>query len=202
MGYPSVVWQQQMEKANIITYDNTHSCQKPIRVWVSDNTTTFTRQFRPIPLIDDYNPTYIDPDYGTDPYWDNEIYNQDLLQFLYGLNDIKHFNPPIPNNKKTRALIENWQMNDGTNHLVFPNPLRTEDHDKNAETTPQSLVDEKQFKMFSLPKIGNVLPARLYTAFDQRKHQMQEAYVVFPNGLWGTDYRRPYRHGSTIQYNS
>ena len=105
MGYPSVVWQQQMEKATIITYNNTHLFQKPIPVWGPDVTTTFTTRFRPIPLIEDYNPTYIDPDYGRDPYWDTEIYNQDLLQFQYVLDDIEHYNktvhesPPITHNK-------------------------------------------------------------------------------------------------------
>ena len=139
MGYPSVVWQQQMDKAIIITYNNTHLFQKPIPVWDPDYTTTFTTRFRPIPLIDDYNPTYIDPDYGRDPYWDTEIYNQDLLQFQYVLDDIEHYNktvhenPPITHNKKTRALIENWQMNDGI---------------------PQSLLDEKQFQNVLITKDG------------------------------------------------
>ena len=73
MGYPSVVWQQQMEEATIITYNNTHLYRKPIPVWDPDHTTTFTTQFRPIPLNDGYNPTNIDPDYGRDPYWDTEI---------------------------------------------------------------------------------------------------------------------------------
>ena len=129
MGYPSIVWQQQMDKAIITTYNNTHLFQKPIPVWYPDNTTTFTTRFRPIPLIDEYNPTYINPDYGRDPFWDTEIYNQDPLQFQYVLDDIEHYNktvnenPPITRNKKTRALIENWQMNNGPNHPVFPNPF-------------------------------------------------------------------------------
>ena len=145
MGYPSVVWQQQMEKAAIITYNNTHLFQKPIPAWDLDYTTTFNTRFRPIPLIDDYNPTYIDPDYGRDPYWDTELYNQDLLQFQYVLDDIDHYNrtvhenPPITHNKKTRALIENWQMNDGTNHPVFPNPLGTENPENSGKSTPQSI---------------------------------------------------------------
>ena len=160
MGYPSVVWQQQMEKATIITYNNTHLFQKPIPVWDPDHTTTFTTRFRPIPLIDDYNPTYIDPDYGRDPYWDIEIYNQDLLQFQYVLDDIAHYqttvheNPPITHNKKTRALIENWQMNDGTNHPVFPNPLGTETNEAITEPIPQSLLDEKQFQNILITKEG------------------------------------------------
>ena len=100
MGYPSFVWQQQMDKAIITTYNNTHLFQKPIPVWDPDHTTTFTTRFRPIPLIDDYNPTYVDPDYGRDPYWDTEIFNQDLLQFQYVLDDIEHYNnsPREPSN--------------------------------------------------------------------------------------------------------
>ena len=110
--------------------------QKPILVWDPDYTTTFTTRFRPIPLVDDYSPTYIDPDYGRDPYWDTELYNQDLLQFQYVLDDVEHYNktvhknPPITHNKKTRALIESWQMIDGTNHPVFPNPLATKNPEK------------------------------------------------------------------------
>ena len=53
MGYPSVVWQQQMEKAIIITYNNTHLFHKPIPVWDPDYTTTFTARLRPIPFVDD-----------------------------------------------------------------------------------------------------------------------------------------------------
>ena len=160
MGYPSVVWQQQMDKAVTITYNNTHLFQKPISVWDPDYTTTFTTRLRPIPLVDNYNPTYIDPDYGRDPYWDSEIYNQELLQFQYVLDDIEHYNrtvhenPPITHNKKTRALVENWQMNDGTNHPVFPNPLGTEAHEDNSESTPQSLLDEKQFQNVLITRDG------------------------------------------------
>ena len=167
MGYPSVVRQQQMVKATISSYKKTQLYQKPILVWDPDHTTTFTAQFRPIPLIDDYNPTYIDPDYGRYPCWDTEIYNQDLLQFQYILDDIEHYqrtvheNPPETHKKKTGALTENWQMNDGTNRPVFPNPLGTENPETTTETTtPQSLLDEKQFQNVLFIKNGepNCIP--------------------------------------------
>ena len=109
MGYPSFVWQQQMDKAITITYINTHLFQKPFPVWDPDYTNAFTTRFKPIPLFDNYNPTYVDQDYGRDPYWDTEIYNQELLQFQYVLDVIEHYNrtvhenPPINHNKKTRA---------------------------------------------------------------------------------------------------
>ena len=147
-----------MEKAIIITYNSTHLFQKPIPVWDPDYTTTFTTRFWPIPLLDYYNPTYIGPDYGRDPYWDTERYNQDLLQFQYVLDDIHHYkksvheNPLITHNKKTRALIKIWQMNDGTNHPVFANPLGTENNENCSEPIPKSLLDETQFQNVLITK--------------------------------------------------
>ena len=148
------------KKPSLFIYNNTHLYQKLIPVWDRDWTTTFRTRFRPIPLIDDYNPTYIDPDYGRDPYRVTEIYTQDLLQFQYVLDDIEHYkttvheNPPRTHDKKTRALTENLQMNDGTNHSVFPNPMAT----KNKETTniviPQSLLDEKQLQTIRITRDG------------------------------------------------
>ena len=99
-----------MEKATLVTYNNTHLYKKPTPVWDPDFTTSFPQRFRPILLFDDYNPTYIDPDYGRDRYWDTLIHNQDLLQFQHVLDDIElynksvHENPPITHDKKTRAL--------------------------------------------------------------------------------------------------
>ena len=203
MGYPSIVWQQ-MEKATIITYNFTHLFQKPIPVWDPDYTTTFTTRFRPIPLVDDYNPTYIDPDYGRDPYWDTELYNQELLQFQYVLDDIDHYNKtthenPITHNKKTRALIENWQMNDGTNHPVFPNPLGTEDAETGAEPIPQSLLDEKQFQNILITKEGELDCVPLSTTINLKSKNKNACYISPSHGLWGIDHGRHNRHWSIIQ---
>ena len=71
-------------------------CTKKITVWDPDYTTNFATQFRPIPLIGDCHPSYIDPDYGRDPYWDTEVYNQDLLQFQHVLDDIELYNENSP----------------------------------------------------------------------------------------------------------
>ena len=132
--------------------------QNAIPFWDLDYTTTFTTQFRPIPLIDAFDQTYIDPDYGRDPYGDTEIYNRYLLKFQHTLDDIEHYqrtvheNPPITHKKKTRAFIEKWQMNDGTNLPVFPNPLGTENPETTNEANPQSLLDEKQFQNVLITK--------------------------------------------------
>ena len=65
-GTSSVVWQQQMEKAYIKTYKVIHN-DRPDRYNEMDYTKNFETQFRPLQLIDDYNPQYIDPEYGKDP---------------------------------------------------------------------------------------------------------------------------------------
>ena len=59
-----------------------------------------------------------------------------------------HNNPQITYNRKTRAFIENWQMNDGITHPVFSNPLKL------IEPTPQSVLDEKQFQIVLITKDG------------------------------------------------
>ena len=52
----------------------------------------------------------------------------------------------MTHNKKTRALIEIRQMNDGTNHPVISNPLGAEDPETVSGTTPQSFeVGDREF---------------------------------------------------------
>ena len=133
--------------------------QKPSPIWDPGYTTNFTTRFRPIPFIEDYNPTYIiDPDYGRDPHWDTGVYNQDLLQFQQVVDDIELYqgsayrNPRTTHNKKTRALFKNWQMIDGTNHSIFANLLETENNEYTTDTTPQSLFDEKEFENLPVTK--------------------------------------------------
>ena len=102
------------------------------------------------------------------------------MQFQYVLDDIEHYNktvnenPPITHNKKTRALIENWQMNDGTNHPVFPNPLGTENPETTAESIPQSLLDEKQFQNVLITKDGepDCIPLSTNINLKCKKHML------------------------------
>ena len=79
-GTPTVIWQQQMEKACIRTYKIVHS-DRPDRFYEIDYTKDFETQFRPLPLIEDYHPQYPDPEYGKDSYWDDELYDRQNLQF-------------------------------------------------------------------------------------------------------------------------
>ena len=79
---------------------------------------TDTNTIRLIPLIDDYNPYYPDPDYGFDPYWDANCYNQHHLYFY------RNFNKPNANIEPdslvvdqalsmvlAKARVDPWQYN-------------------------------------------------------------------------------------------
>ena len=54
VGVPALLWQQQMEKASNITYNNSHLFLKPIPTWEPDYTINFTTRLKPISLMDDY----------------------------------------------------------------------------------------------------------------------------------------------------
>ena len=70
-----------MENACITTYNETHVDQRHQIVWDEDLMKNFETTFRPLPLIDNYDPYFEDPQYGRDPYWDEEIYDQEKLDF-------------------------------------------------------------------------------------------------------------------------
>ena len=111
----------------------------------------FEIQFRPLPLIEDYSPQYIDPDYGKDPYWDDELYDKQNLQFKgddYPPTDDEE-DPEIWDNKLTQALIELWQPNFEATSPEVETIQRQEDH-----KDPTSLLDETAFLHLLVAKEG------------------------------------------------
>ena len=149
-GIPTVVWQQQMEKACIRTYKIVHN-DRPDRFYEIDYTKDFETQFRPLPLIEDYHPHYPDPDYGKDPYWDDEIYDRQKLQFRqdeYPPTDDED-DPPIVDNKLSKALIELWQPNSEALLEEIEETLEQEDFQG-----PDSLLDETAFLHILVEKQG------------------------------------------------
>ena len=80
-GTQSVVWQQQMEKAYIKTCKIVHN-DRLDRYYEMDYTKDFETLFRPLKLIEDYSPQYLDHEYGKDSYWDDELYDKEYLKFV------------------------------------------------------------------------------------------------------------------------
>ena len=98
--------------------------------------------FRPLQTVEDYDPQYYDPEYGTDPYWDNDLYDQTKLQFRnddYPLTDDED-DPDIVDNTISRALIELWQPNFEATSPEVETIQRQQDH-----KGPTSLLDETAF---------------------------------------------------------
>ena len=67
-GIPSVVWQQQMEKAYIRRYNNRHMIHKALLTYEYDYTDIFETQFRPLPKVVAYDTYFVGPQYELDPY--------------------------------------------------------------------------------------------------------------------------------------
>ena len=89
------------------------------------NTTTTTR---PIPLIYNYIAYYLDPDFGIDPYWDIQIYNQHHIlfynNFTKNITDIELDSPGIDQNLNTHLstaflrLQQTEELTHKLNHLL------------------------------------------------------------------------------------
>ena len=80
-GIPSVVWQQQMEKAYTRRYNNMQMIHKTLPTYEYDYTDNFETRFGPLPEVVAYDTYFVDPQYGLDPYWDKDLYDQDKLEY-------------------------------------------------------------------------------------------------------------------------
>ena len=130
-----------LEKACIRTYKIVHN-DRPDRFYEIDYTKDFETQFRPLPLTEDYHPQYPDPECGKDPYWDDELYDRQNLQFRrddYPPTDDED-DPQVENTKLSRALIELWQPNSEALIEEIEEPQHQEDYQG-----LYSLLDETAF---------------------------------------------------------
>ena len=70
-----------MEKAYLRRYNNMHIIHKNFPTYEYDYTDNFDTQFRPLPEVVAYDAYFVDPQYGFDLYSDEEIYDQDKLEY-------------------------------------------------------------------------------------------------------------------------
>ena len=75
------VWQQQMEKAYIQRFNIMHMIHKILPTNEYDHTDKFDTQFRPLPEVVAYATYVVHPQYGYGPYWDEDLYDQDKLEY-------------------------------------------------------------------------------------------------------------------------
>ena len=58
-----------------------HIIHKTLPKYEYDYTYNFGTQFRPLPEVVAYDANFVDPQYGLDRYWDEEIYDQNKLEY-------------------------------------------------------------------------------------------------------------------------
>ena len=59
---------------------------KTLPTYEYDYTDNFDTHFGPLPEVVAYDPYFVDPQYGFDPYWDEEIYDPDKLEYKNSYN--------------------------------------------------------------------------------------------------------------------
>ena len=122
----SADWQQQMK--TLPTFSTTLD---PMSNSLQNTTSTI----RLIPLIDDYNPYYPDPDFGFDPYWDANCYNQHHLYFYHNFNKTnKNIEPEsfetdqALNTVLIKARVDPWQHGTQLTHQTTDSDAGDEFH--------------------------------------------------------------------------
>ena len=80
-GILSVVRQQQTEKAYIRSYNNMHMIRKTLPTYEYDYTDNFDTQFRPLSEVVAFDTYFADPQHGLDPYWYEDLYDQDKMEY-------------------------------------------------------------------------------------------------------------------------
>ena len=101
-----------MEKAYIRRYNNMHIIHKIFPTYEHDYTDNFDTQFRPLPEVVAYDAYFVEPQYGFDPYWDEEIYNQDRLEYKDTYNK--------PNNQiESDDLITDAHISDALRYALI-----------------------------------------------------------------------------------
>ena len=89
-----------------------HIIQKTLPTYEYDYTDNFDTHFRPCPEVVAYDPYFVDPQYGFDPYWDEEIYDQDKLEYNDTYNK--------PNDQiESDNLITDAHVSDALRHTVI-----------------------------------------------------------------------------------
>ena len=78
---PSIVWQQQMGKAYIQRHNKMHMIHKTFPTLKHDYTEDIDTQFRPLPEVVTNDTFFVDPQSGLDTYWDEDLYDQDKLEY-------------------------------------------------------------------------------------------------------------------------
>ena len=139
----SADWQQQVKNTPTNLRDLDHRSDRQ-----QHNTTTI----RLLPLIDNYNPYYLDPNFGFDPYWDIQIYNQDLHFYNSFYKPIAEIVPDSNETDRnlnlalTKALVDPWQSKGTATSLATQDEPTTTPFQNGPVVTLTATVEERFVK--------------------------------------------------------
>ena len=188
-----------MEKAYIRIYNNMHMIHKTLPTYKYDYTDNFETQFRTLPEVIAYETCFVDPQYGLEPYWDENLYIQDKLKYK------DTYNKPNDQNESDDlitdvhvsdalryALIDLWTVNP---HLPDTSAL------PNFQPRPQN--QQKQIAVID----DQILPQLLVTPdgltrFLQLSTNLPLKNALFSNGFRGVNYWRAHRYGCFVKRHS
>ena len=168
-GIPSVVWQQQIEAAYIQRYSDIHMIHKTRPTYEHDYRENVNTQFRPFLEVVENDTCLVDPQYGLDFSWDEDVNDQDKLEYKgthIKSNDQIESDDLITDSHVSdallSALIDLWTVNP---HLpdtsLIPNfQPRPQNQQRQVaviddQTLPQLQVAPDGLKRFS-PLAGNL----------------------------------------------
>ena len=137
----SADWQQQVKNTPTKLHDLDYQ---------SDRQQYNTNTIRPLPLIDNYNPYYPDRDFGFDPYWDIQIYNQHHLNFYNNFHtnftEIEPDSYEIDQNLNealTKALVDPWQRKCSATSMATQDETMKETAPDGPVVTLAATVEER-----------------------------------------------------------
>ena len=120
-----------------------HIIHKTLPTYKYDYTDNFDTQFTPLPEFVAYDAYFVDPQYGLDPYWDEELYDQDKLEYKdihnkpnYQIESDDLITDAHVSDALRYALIDLWTVNP---HLPDTSAL------PNFQPRPQNLQRQTAF---------------------------------------------------------
>ena len=84
--FPSVVWQQQMVTAKVERKNKNHLIRKDTPKHHTTIKQNISTPVQPLPQIPDYEPQLIDPHYELNLYWNDDMYDQDKLEYKHNFS--------------------------------------------------------------------------------------------------------------------
>ena len=142
-----------MEKAYIPSDNNMHIIHKNFPTYEYDYTDNFDTQFRPLPEIVAYDAYFVDPQYGFDPYWDEEIYGQDKWEYKDTYNKLNNqiesddlITDTHVSDALRYALIDLWTVNPHSPDIsALPNfPPRPQNQQRQTAVIDDQILPQLQ----------------------------------------------------------